>query len=275
MKIAFWSNVRGKSCVTSNLACMSVLSALDCPDRRTIVFENHQNILNLGSIYYRPYSNTVSEKTNYNVKTGLEKIFQIVEQGGMFPQEMFYHFARDFLNRQLFYFSTESIPSAEMLEYHLSQKCKNTLHFLEQYGDLVFVDTKAASLMSSRKILQEADIVVVNLIQNESILSHFFKNFTEIQKKAFYIIGNYEENRSLNQGVIMEKYHIPQNQIGMIPHCCEYADALSNGCLIPFLSENYGCGIQNHNYPFIAAAQRTKQLLIEQIAEKRKEGGSA
>ena len=41
MKIAFWSNVRGHSGVTSNLACISVLSALSCPNERTIVFEKH------------------------------------------------------------------------------------------------------------------------------------------------------------------------------------------------------------------------------------------
>jgi len=56
MKIAFWSNVRGHSGVTSNLACISVLSALSCPNERTIVFENHKNIVNLGSTYYHPQS---------------------------------------------------------------------------------------------------------------------------------------------------------------------------------------------------------------------------
>ena len=56
MKIAFWSNARGHSGVTSNLACISVLSALSCPNERTIVFENHKNIVNLGSTYYHPQS---------------------------------------------------------------------------------------------------------------------------------------------------------------------------------------------------------------------------
>ena len=43
MKVAFWSSVRGKSCVTSNLACMGILASLDSANRqrKTILFENH------------------------------------------------------------------------------------------------------------------------------------------------------------------------------------------------------------------------------------------
>ena len=56
MKVAFWSNGRGRSCVTSNLACVSVLSVLNCPKERTIVFENHKNIVNLGSTLFHQTS---------------------------------------------------------------------------------------------------------------------------------------------------------------------------------------------------------------------------
>ena len=75
MKIAFWSNVRGHSGVTSNLACISVLSALSCPNERTIVFENHKNIVNLGSTYYHPQSaGCVREPMYYQTASGLEKV---------------------------------------------------------------------------------------------------------------------------------------------------------------------------------------------------------
>lgn len=72
MKIAFWSNARGHSGVTSNLACISVLSALSCPNERTIVFENHKNIVNLGSTYYHPQSaGCVREPMYYQTASGL------------------------------------------------------------------------------------------------------------------------------------------------------------------------------------------------------------
>lgn len=266
MKVAFWSNVRGKSCVTSNLACMSVLSALRCPGRRTIVFENHQNMINLGNTYFRPYSdNTVNESTNYSVITGLEKIFQFVEQGELLSEDRFLRYTNDFLGKQLLYLSSESIHNADILEYRMSKECCRTLDYLEKYSDMVFVDTSAAPLVSSRKILQEADIVVVNLVQNPSMLSHFFRNFSDIRKKAFYIVGNYEEERTLNKHAIMQKYGIMEDRIGTVFHNSDFADALSNGQLIPFLSKNYCCNPDDVNYPFINAAKQAEQLFYNHI----------
>lgn len=268
MKVAFWSNVRGKSCVTSNLACISVLSALRCPGRRTIVFENHQNIINLGNTYFSPYSdNTVNEHSNYSVITGLEKIFQFVKQGEVLPEDSFFRYTKDFLGRQLFYLPTESIHNADILEYQMSKECRRTLDYLERYGDMVFVDTTAAPLASSRKILQEADIVVVNLVQNPSMLSHFFRNYSDVRKKAFYLIGNYEEERTLNKRAIMQEYGIMENQIGTVLHHSGFADALSNGQLIPFLLRNYYCGQGDENYSFIAAAKEAEQLFYNQICK--------
>ena len=88
MKIAFWSNVRGHSGVTSNLACISVLSALSCPNERTIVFENHKNIVNLGSTYYHPQSaGCVREPMYYQTTSGLEKVLQLVEKGEELSEE--------------------------------------------------------------------------------------------------------------------------------------------------------------------------------------------
>ena len=76
MKVAFWSNTRGRSCVTSNLACISVLSTLISSDhQRIIVLENHQNILNLGNALFSQNSGQeVRENKNYQIEYGLSRI---------------------------------------------------------------------------------------------------------------------------------------------------------------------------------------------------------
>lgn len=43
MKIAFWSNSPGKSGVTGNLSCISILSAMSEPSRM-VLFENHASM---------------------------------------------------------------------------------------------------------------------------------------------------------------------------------------------------------------------------------------
>lgn len=262
MKVAFWSNARGKSCVTSNLACISVLSTLRCPGQRTIVFENHQNIINLGSTYLRPRSSNliVNENTEYHVDAGLGKILQMVENGRKIQEEQFFLNTKDYLGKQLFYLPSGDIKNADVLEYRIARDCVRTLQLLEQFGELVLVDTSAAPLESSRKILQEADIVVVNLSQNQQMLSHFFRNYSDIRKKAFYLIGDYDVNSEWDKRAIMRTYGIQGNRIGTIPHNSLFADAVSDGQLIPFLLENYRCRREDAVYSFMAAVKEANEL---------------
>ena len=272
MKVAFWSNGRGRSCVTSNLACVSVLSALNCPKERTIVFENHKNIVNLGSTLYHQYSDdAIREPAKYQTGSGLGKILRLVEQGGEISEENFYCFTEDYLGKRLFYLPSEPVKSSDYLEYYLERDAIRTMDFLEKYSDTVMVDTSSAPLASSRKILQKADLVVVNLSQNLQVLSHFFRNYSSIQEKAFYLIGDYDNRSELTRGEIMRRFHIPGSQIGTIPHDSGFSDAISEGKLIPFLMRHYSCCYEDERYPFMAAAKEAVELFRSQL-EKRQGG---
>ncbi len=275
MKIAFWSNARGKSCVTSNLACISVLSALSRPGERTIVFENHQNIINLGSTLFSHNSeNVVKEADGYNVEKGLGRIMKSVERGETLPEDILYSSTKDFLGKRLFYIPTDEGKNPDVLEYQLDRSCIPTMKYLERYSDMVLVDTSSAPLGSSRKILQQADMVVVNLNQNRQMLSHFFRNYSSIRKKAFYLVGNYDAQSELSRGAIMKEYRIPGNRIGTIPHNPRFSDAVSDGMTIPFLLRNYSCESQNENFYFMAAARESAELFCSRLRAAEGKGGS-
>lgn len=271
MKIAFWSNGRGRACVTSNLACVSVLSALDCPNQRTIVFENHRNIINLGSTLFNNYSkNEVKEKYQYEVEGGLEKVLRLLEQGEEMTKEHLYCQTRDYLGKRLFYLSAD-YRSAENLEYYLEREAVQVMRYLEQHSDRVLVDTASAPLASSRKILQKTDMVVVNLSQNQQFLDHFFRNYSSIQQRAFYLVGNYDANSQLTRGEIMRRYHISGSRIGVIPHNANFSDAISNGQLIPFLLNNYSSSSSRENHDFMVSVREAVELFHYQI--RKWEGG--
>ncbi|MBO5487015.1 MAG: hypothetical protein J5988_08845 [Eubacterium sp.] len=276
MKVAFWSNARGKSCVTSNLACISVLSILgsDSPDKRTIIFENHQNIINLGNVLICPNSkNEVCEQNQYYVEQGLSKVLCHMEMGDEPSEEQIFRYSRQYLGKQLFYLSSQGTKNGEVLEYQLERECIPTIQCLEKYSNRVFVDTAATTLVSSRKILQQSDVIVVNLNQNHSMLEHFFGNYSSIQSKAFYVIGNYDGDAILTRGMIMQKYHIPGRQIAVIPHCAQFSDALSEGMLIPFLLANYYCDRDSPNYSFIQGAKEAVQLFENHLCSVQERGG--
>jgi hypothetical protein len=267
LTVAFWSNVGGKSCVTSNLACMSVLSTLASQrEGKTILLENHQNIFNLGNVLFSQKSKQVmKERSRYQVECGLAQLLRLLEQGVTPSEECFYHITEDFLGKRLFYLSTEGVHNTDIFEYKMERECVRTMHYLENQGELVMIDTSSAPLPSSRKILQEADLVVVNLNQNRQRIDHFFRNYSEIRRKAFYLIGDYDEESEFSKAAIMDKYDVPGNRIGTIPHNIRFADAVSDGRLIPFLLRNYECVPENPNYRFMRAAKESVNLFCNQL----------
>lgn len=270
MKVAFWSNGRGRSCVTSNLACISVLSALDCPKARTIVFENHKNIINLGSTLFKQHSsNAIRESGTYTVESGLGRVLRLMEQGEEISPDNLYCSTEDYLGKRLFYLPSDPVKNPDYLEYYLEREAIRTMNFLERYSDVVMVDTSASALASSRKILQQADLVVVNLSQNLQMLSHFFRNYASIQKKAFYLIGDYDEASELTRGEIKKRFHIPGSRIGTIPHNPAFSDAVSEGRLIPFLLKHYACGYEDEQYFFMKAARETVELFHYQLRQRK------
>ncbi len=144
MKIAFWSNARGHSGVTSNLACISVLSALSCPNERTIVFENHKNIVNLGSTYYHPQSaGCVRAHVLPDRKRSGEEVLQLVEKGEELSEEKknLYGLTKDYLGKRLFYLPSDPVKSSDYLEYYLEREAVRTMECLERLSDMVMVDT--------------------------------------------------------------------------------------------------------------------------------------
>lgn len=269
MKVAFWSNTRGRSCVTSNLACISVLSTLSSSDQgRMIVLENHQNILNLGNALFSQQSKKeIRENKSYQVEYGLGRLLRSLEQGEELSEDVIFRYAEHFLGKRLFYLSADGVRNQDMLEYRLERECVRTIRCLERYGDMVLIDTAAAPLASSRKILRQSDLVVVNLSQNRPMLDHFFRNYSDIRKRAFYLIGNYDEESELTRAKILKRYDIPPNCLGIIPHNVQFSDAVSDGMLIPFLLKNYHCGEENRNYRFIASAREAVCLFQNKVAE--------
>lgn len=273
MKIAFWSNSPGKSGVTGNLSCISILSALYQPSEM-VLFENHTSINNLGNTFLNQKSyDLLQEKNSYFVENGLGRILSYCDRRDSVNSDMIYRTCFSVFDQRVFYLPMGGMTS-EFMEYRLSRHVRDVMAMLEYFCHTVCVDLSSSSLESSRKILMEADLIVVNLCQNNQLLSHFFRNFSDIQKKAFYVIGNYDPESVITKSDIVRRFDLPGSKVGTIPYNRRFADALTKGNIVPFLLENYSCGADNVNYDFISAVRETVAL-FEQAKEQevKKNGG--
>lgn len=260
MKVAFWSNIRGQSGATTNLALMSVLRAL-LERKQTILLENHFNINNLETILMqRQNAWMVRENDSYYYHMGLEylmkSIYNTQEKSLLIRRS-----AIPLLDSNILYLPQSNIINREVFSYEFSQVMYQLFQSLESVAETVFIDTEVNDNLSSRLILDEADRVVVNLSQNPYVLDDFFGHYDSLKDKAVYLMGNYRPHSKYNLRQIIEEYQIPEEKIAVIPYHTELADALAEGRLIGFLSRNIQCHEKEENYLFAEQLKKASHML--------------
>lgn len=240
---------------------------------KMVLFENHSNINDLGSMFLNQNSyDKLKEENSYFVENGLGRILNCCDMGDAASSGIVFRTCLSVFDQRVFYLPPGGM-NRDLLEFRLNRHAEDVMDLLEQVCDTVCVDLSSSSLESSRKILKKADLIVVNLCQNDQLLSHFFRNFSEIRKKAFYIIGNYDPESIIRKSDIVRRFELSGNMVGTIPYNRRFADALTKGNVVTYLLKNFSCGADNINYEFISAARETA-CLLEQAKEACGIGGT-
>ena len=240
---------------------------------KMVLFENHSNINDLGSMFLNQNSyDKLKEENSYFVENGLGRILNCCDMGDAASSGIVFRTCLSVFDQRVFYLPPGGM-NRDLLEFRLNRHAEDVMDLLEQVCGTVCVDLSSSSLESSRKILKKADLIVVNLCQNDQLLSHFFRNFSEIRKKAFYIIGNYDPESIIRKSDIVRRFELSGNMVGTIPYNRRFADALTKGNVVTYLLKNFSCGADNINYEFISAARETA-CLLEQAKEACGIGGT-
>lgn len=264
MKVAFWSNIEGKNGVTSNLACISVMSALKYR-LKSVILENHYNINNIENAFTSIQTNQYVREENYYFNhLGLDSLMKRLNSK-IRDEQIIKKASIGFFNNNIFYIPHSQIKSKEVLEYELNQVIMPLLLQTEEFSNLVFIDTINSNNITSKVILDEADLVVVNLSQDSIIINHFFENYSSLLSKSVFIIGSYNHNSRYNLKNIQRKYRIKNENIAVIPYNIELKDALSEGNVIEFISRNYYCKKEDSNYYFIKELKHATDMIVNKM----------
>lgn len=239
MKIVFWSHVRGQCGTTMHMASIAVAQALFY-DSKVVLMENHDHLLNIETTLNKRRSDKyVCETCGYN-QYSLENLmeqFSDVEPED--EERLIFKCAVSYIRDRLYYLPHGYLRNRELLDYEFSRNMPGLFGGLEKFFDTVYIDTFATGCLSTKAIVDSADIVVVNLNQNKNVLDHFFCNFSMLRDKALFVIGNYNPGRVFSLEQIRKKYQIPENRLFAVPYCMEAAEAESDGGIPSFIARNY------------------------------------
>ena len=265
MKIAFWSNSHGKNGVTSNLACMSIMEVLE-QKRKNLLLENHFNINNLETVLNQSMARNRFNEYNFYNQKGIEHLIRKIHSGYSMDnpalmQNAVSNSVMNFMEDKMSYLPQNYLMNQEVFDYEFNQVVNPMFRLLEEFCDTVYIDTAVGNMLSSKIILEEADLIVVNLSQNPYVLDDFFEHYQSLVKKSVYLLGNYTPESKYTKRYIMKKYDIPKNKIAAIPYNVEFKDAVTSGSLIAFLNKYYRCDRKNENYYFMKEVKKAIQML--------------
>ncbi|MCH5267043.1 MAG: hypothetical protein J1E62_01760 [Lachnospiraceae bacterium] len=238
MKIAFWSSVRGGDAgVTTNTACMAAMMTF-YSGNKNMLLENHYSLRNIGDILLSPDRiECLREQGHYYHKYGMEHLLKELHSGNL-GHKVVRQTAIPLLFDNLFYLPQSYIVNHDVFEYEFELVRKSLFQCLEDFSDILFIDTETNRNLSSAGILSEADIVVVNLIQNPEMIADFFENYHMGREKMLFLIGKYQQEHAWNLRRICYRFHIPRERIGVVPYHMELEEAMWNGRLLQFLNRN-------------------------------------
>lgn len=270
MKIAFWSNSAEECKVSSNLAAISVASVIRYP-YSIITMENRLCNNNLGRAFMgnKRISLLNEVGANYYDGGGLEGLVRKIYRGDNY-KGILRPYLKEIITEHLYYIPQSGVIHSEIFDYEFNNCIHPLLCMIEECADICLIDTACRQILSTKTILEEADLIVVNLCQKQSILEDFFLNYSSMIPKAVFLISNYEFNTRLNYKKIAQMYEIPLESIAVIPANDLYESALKSGDIVEYLSNNYTCPKDNVNYFFIQAIKKAAYIMIKKAVNLRK-----
>lgn len=263
VKIAFWSNCPEECRVSANLAAISVASVIRYP-YSIIAMENRLSSNNLGKAFMGSSRECILHEAgaNYYDGRGLEGLVRKIYRGEV-SKEILQPYLKEIISDHLYYIPQSGVIHNEIFDYELNYCIHPLLEIIEEYADICLIDASIRQILSTKAILEEADLIVVNLCQKQSVLENFFQNYSSIIPKALFIISNYEFNSRMNYKRIAQMYELPLDCITVIPDNELYDIAYEKGSAVEFLSRNYSCSNDSSNYFFIQAVKKAAYMMIK------------
>ena len=262
MKVLYWAPVHGQTGTTSNLL-VTALIAGQYFNKSGLITQTHFNYNNLEAPLLEANADNYKFRKFFR-EIGIDALARNFKLEKL-SKEWLDYCCTDIENSNIKLLPGTTQTVRESFDYEMDIVMLPLLKAIEEYSDHIFVDISSGSNPLSMKLMGEADIVVVNLSQNMNVINLFFENYRDkLPDKVFYIIGNYDYRSKYNLNNIRKKYHkyIASKNSDVIPYNTGYHDALMDGRVADFISNNLQCKKKDPNYYFIRKAIRSTEKIL-------------
>ena len=265
MKIAFWSNEYEKSGAFYNFAAVSIASVMYNPYTITVM-ENYLGRENLGKAFFSyPENSYTGYGVGFYEGGGIEGLLRRIYRGDKQPG-MLRSYVKEVIQNRLYYIPQNGVINSELFDYELYHNIKELLRIIEKNTDLCYINVIQQNHLSSKEILQEADLIVINLYQNPKYLEEFFINYQPLIPKSLFIVGNYSPKK-MSYTEISRYYSIPIEDISSVPNNEDFQIACRYGSAKEYINRYFNCSRASSHYTFIHGVRKAAYMISKKIEE--------
>lgn len=258
--IASWSPIHGQAKITVNASALAAYMAIT-KDRSMLLVDGQSEYGKLKEIF------------SNNDDDGINQIYTYAHTGNL-NKDKLRIYTSSIIEKRLYLLGS---TKQRIFTDNICGSFEKILKYAEEAFDDVIVDANAGLQDPlTQCILQAADIVIVNLPQEDDIIKKYFdwrKDFCPMyfdKKQCIYVIGDYHsEYDHYNLKKIQRKYKL--KEIHAVPNNKYLHKALSDKRFMKWMIENYEIGGKNrkdYNYSFFSSLDTLADRILQ--APKKK-----
>lgn len=208
--------------------------------------------------------NIIKEEEYWTLKDSSGKKQKYINE---YCDNLFREASFEILINSLYYIPIGNHFNEFIFDYILNDYIMNVLQASEKFAGYTLIDTSNTNYLSSKIILDEADLVMVNLSQDQELIDRFFRDYSSLLSKSIILLNGLN-NDSCNSYRILQKYSFNMNKVIRIPCNQDYRQAVEHGTIVEFMTRNYECREDNPNYSFIMGVKQAVYAIQNELSNE-------
>ncbi|WP_066298055.1 hypothetical protein [Bacillus sp. FJAT-29937] len=257
--VVSWSPVHGQSGTTANTVALASMFSLDQP-YRSLLTHTQLTFSTLESLYAKG-----NRATGFD-DAGMDALERLVKSNLLKPEAVSDYTDTIYKNRLDLLFGNQKEQEESQENEDMF---RSILHKAKIFYDVLWVDAHSGIYNpTTRTLLKDADLVLVNLPQNRYVIERFFsgEDFPEELKEKNYLalISMYDEKAAYSLRNIRRsnKVKIPMYSI---PYATGFRDAANQSMVTEFFGRSVQVKKGDASYPFIRSLRDVNQVILKQL----------
>lgn len=256
MKLLFCSPYSGQVGTTANLSAIATSLALNYRFKLFLMQAQYEkNYLDHGFLGERKKELEVQEN-------GIDSLVRMIKSEPI-TKEMIDSCSVNLYQNRLHLLPGTAQNNLAMYETVIQPMLIYCMNAIQTHYDVICVDLGRVTDWKRNRMLDQADVVVLNLSQNHCVLEDSFWMNLGYQHKIFYVIGNYDPVSKYNLNYIHKKYKVPLRRIGVLPYNSMFRDACSDGNIVKLMTQINDSTKDEMNYYFVRELKVTVEKLLQ------------